>query len=228
MKKAVQFFAVLSIASILGLGICPSTQNNIYCYANEYFCVSSQPVNCNVESGKTAIFNVKAEGTGLTYQWQVKFPGRSWVNAEAASAKTATYTFTANEAHNGMAVRCVVKDAKGNTVTSNEASCSVETAAKITGQPGNCSVESGKTASFSVKAEGTGLTYQWQVKFPGRSWANAGAASAKTATYTFTANEAHNGMAVRCVVKDAKGNTVTSNEAKICVISTEDWELPIM
>ena len=113
-------------------------------------------------------------------------------------------------------------------MSSNEATCSVATAVKITGQPGNCSVATGKTASFSVKAAGAGLTYQWQVKLPGKNWTNAGAASAKTATYSFTANEAHNGMTVRCIVKDARGNAVSSNEAKINVMSVDDWELPIM
>ena len=35
-------------------------------------------------------------------------------------------------------------------------------------------------------------------------------------------------MLVRCIVKDASGNSIISSEVKANIISVEDWELPIM
>ena len=100
---------------------------------------------------------------------------------------------------------------------------------QIVHQPQNIGVKAGDTVGFQVKAEGNGLKYQWQVKFAGENWKNASAASAKTASYTFTANSAHNGMQVRCVIKDQYGKQVVSKEV-ICKIAgyIEEWELPIM
>ena len=197
-------------------------------YASSVLQIMQQPSDVSVVVGKSTSFTVKADGNGLKYQWQVKFPGQEWKNAGAPSAKTATYSFTVNEAHNGMQVRCVVTDESGRTATSSTAACQVNKTLAITGQPSDVRVENGKTASFTVKAEGSGLKYQWQVKFPGQEWKNAGAPSAKTATYSFTVNEAHNGMQVRCSVIDENGKQTITNEVKLFVLHGEDWELPIM
>lgn len=62
----------------------------------------SQPINCSVSVGSQARFAVKAEGTGLKYQWQVKFPNESWKNSGSTTATTATYSFTTEEKHNDM------------------------------------------------------------------------------------------------------------------------------
>ncbi len=98
----------------------------------------------------------------------------------------------------------------------------------LVSQPINCSISVGSQASFTVKAEGTGLKYRWQVKFPNESWKNSGSTTATTATYSFTTEGKHNGMLVRCIVKDASGNSIISSEVKANIISVEDWELPIM
>ena len=204
------------------------TSNEAKCSTAEALRITGQPSNCSVSVGSQASFTVKAEGTGLKYQWQVKFPNENWKNSGSTTATTATYSFTTEGKHNGMLVRCIVKAVSGKSVTSNEAKCSTTAALKITGQPADCSVSVGKQASFMVKAEGTGLKYQWQVKFPNESWKNSGSTTATTATYSFTTEGKHNGMLVHCIVKDASGNSVTSSDAKVDIISIEDWELPIM
>ena len=204
------------------------TSNEAKCSTSAALKITGQPSDCIVPVGNQARFAVKAEGTGLKYQWQVKFPNESWKNSGSTTATTATYSFTTEGKHNGMLVRCIVKDASGNSVTSNEAKCSTSAALKITGQPSDCIVPVGNQARFAVKAEGTGLKYQWQVKFPNESWKNSGSTTATTATYSFTTEGKHNGMLVRCIVKDASGNSIISSEVKANIISVEDWELPIM
>ena len=72
-----------------------------------------------------------------------------------------------------MKIRCVVRDILGNRVTSDEADLHViinQTPLAITKQPENCHVEASGTASFSVEAEGPGLTYLWQYIYPSRSF----------------------------------------------------------
>ncbi|MBQ1555424.1 MAG: peptidoglycan-binding protein, partial [Clostridia bacterium] len=52
---------------------------------------------------------------------------------------------------------------------------------KITRQPANVTVALGGKVSFTVKAEGTGLTYQWQLSDDnGKTWRNS---SVKKADY---------------------------------------------
>lgn len=71
----------------------------------------------------------------------------------------------------------------------------------------------GDTATFTVVAEGEGLTYEWYFSTDhGASWAKTGETS-NVQTITFKAFRLN--MQVRCVITDANGNTVTSNSAAI-------------
>jgi len=73
----------------------------------------------------------------------------------------------------------------------------------------------GATSSFTVAAEGDGLTYQWQVN-SGSGWANSGAASANDATLKpGKVTEARLAYWYRCIITDAYGNTVTTNEVRM-------------
>jgi uncharacterized repeat protein (TIGR02543 family) len=194
------------------------TSETATCVEAPTLAILSQPQNVTWKAGTTASFTVEAAGEGLTYQWQVKQVGKSdFSNSGAASAKTANYTFTMQNAHKGMQVRCVVTDASGASVTSETAMCVEAPALAIVSQPEDVTWEVGKTASFAVSATGENLTYQWQVKQVGKNdFSNSGAASAKTANYMFTMQSGHKGMQVRCVVTDANGASVTS-EIATCV-----------
>ena len=82
----------------------------------------------------------------------------------------------------------------------------------ITGQPSNQNVTDGEKASFTVKASGDGLTYQWWYKATDSdSFVPSGASSAATATCSLTAKARFNGYQYYCVVTDGSGNTVQSN-----------------
>ena len=154
----------------------------------------------------------------LKYQWQYKAPGAAkWTNPSAAGAKTATYTFDAKAGHNGYQFRCVITDGNGNQTISNSATLTV--APKITTQPQSKTVKVGESTSLTVAATGKAtLKYQWQYKAPGSTkWTNPSAASAKTATYTFTAKAGHNGYQFRCVVTDGNGNRTISNVVTLTV-----------
>ena len=112
---------------------------------------------------------------------------------------------------------------------SSEATYKLKAELKITSQPVSQTYVSGQKVTAKVAAEGTGLKYQWQYKFPKDTgwtkWGGAGNTTAET-SYNFPAS--FNGIKLRCVVTDASGNTVISSEAVYTLIQREDWELPIM
>ena len=88
----------------------------------------------------------------------------------------------------------------------------------ITSQPKDVTAAAGSSTSFTVAAQGTGLTYQWKVSTNGGStWRNATASGNKTATLKYTASSVMNGYVFKCVITDASGKTVTSNTATLTV-----------
>ncbi|WP_370748742.1 hypothetical protein [Eubacterium sp.] len=188
--------------------------------------ITSQPQDVMVKAGTTANFNIKAQGEGLKYQWQVSSSnGERWGNTSLAGNKTTTLTLTAAANYDGRLYRCIVTDKYGKTVTSNAAKLSIEKSQatlKITGQPQDVKAEVGSTTSVSVKAEGEGLKYQWQVSSSnGERWGNTSLAGNKTTTLTFTVLSNYEGRLFRCIVTDKNGKTVTSNAAKVSLGSLQ-------
>lgn len=89
-----------------------------------------------------------------------------------------------------------------------------EEALAIKTQPADVKVSAGSKATFSVKATGRELSYQWYYKKTTDSewklWKNH-----VTASTTATANDTWNGMQVYCVVTDASGKSVSSESATV-------------
>ena len=81
--------------------------------------------------------------------------------------------------------------------------------AKITTQPVNVAVASGKTAKVTIKATGTGLKYTWYYAKKGAKTYTK--ASSTTNSYSLKMSSSYNGTKVYCVVSDAYGNTVKSS-----------------
>ncbi|MGN0142633.1 MAG: DUF6273 domain-containing protein, partial [Roseburia sp.] len=102
--------------------------------------------------------------------------------------------------------------AKEVTVTANYEAVPVkpgETAPSITAQPGNVTVKEGETATFTITASGTNLTYQWMInRNDGSGWAEI--PNANTASYTTsTVDKSCDSFQYKCVVSNS-GGTVES------------------
>ena len=103
-------------------------------------------------------------------------------------------------------------DKYGNTVISDAAYMKI-TSLAITGQPVSVTAKKGSTVSFTVTANGPGITYQWQYSDDqGKTWQQS---SLTGATYKTTLTDSRNGRFVRCVVTDKYGNAVTSKSASM-------------
>lgn len=92
---------------------------------------------------------------------------------------------------------------------------------KITSQPAAVTAEVGETVSFSVEAEGEGLTYQWQVFNASGVWANTSVSGNKTNTISFVIPATYKTKQYRCIVSDENGNSVTSDVAMLTVREEE-------
>ncbi len=181
--------------------------------------ITKQPSSQKVKEGKTATFTVKTSGNGLTYQWQVsKNNGKKWSNSSLSGNKTSKLKVKATKGRNGYRFRCIIKDKNGNAITSKAVKLTVTSNVKITKQPTTQKVKEGKTATFTVKASGTKLTYQWQVsKDNGKKWSNTSLNGSKTSKLKVKAIQERNGYKFRCIIKDKNGKKVTSKAVKLTV-----------
>ena len=177
--------------------------------------ITQQPAGQTVKLGDSITLGVKAEGTGLSYQWYFKKAVQTawsvWNGRTHASE-----TVTPNATWNGIQLYCQVKDNAGNTVKSDAAKITVLIPAKVTQQPASQTVKLGDSLTLSVKAEGTGLKYQWYFKKAGQTaWS---VWNGRThASETVTPNATWDGIQLYCEVKGSYGNTVKSDAAKITV-----------
>ena len=87
---------------------------------------------------------------------------------------------------------------------------------QITKEPKDYYGTIGKKASFSVTATGEGLTYEWQVK-KATTWSAYTLAGYDTPTFQVSINDKTAKWAYRCVIRDASGHEVATNEVRIKV-----------
>ena len=177
--------------------------------------IKTQPKDVVTKKGETVEFAVEAEGDGLTYQWQYRTSATAkWKNF--ASATKSSIKKVSGD-WDGWEVKCVIKDRAGNSLDSNIAKISFDNGQtgpiKIKTQPKNVTTQKGEMVEFSVEAEGTGLTYQWQYRTDAAAkWRNF--SSATTAAIRKLTGD-WDGWEVKCVIKDKAGNSLDSNIAKI-------------
>ena len=189
--------------------------------------ITTQPQNVVTEKGATVEFSVGAEGEGLSYQWQYRTSKTGkWKNFASATAATIRKV-TGN--WNGWQVKCVIKDAAGNSLDSDIVSISIgnnqEQPISITTQPEDVVTKKGETVEFSVKATGNNLSYQWQYRTSEKgSWKNFASAT-KATIQKITGN--WDGWQVKCVIKDANGNSVETKSVKIAFENASQEELAI-
>ena len=119
--------------------------------------ITSQPDNQAVISGQTASFKVEATGSTLSYQWK-----KNGTNIPGATSSSYTTPPTSN-ADNGAVFSVSISNGAA-TATSNATLTvsDIAVAPAITTQPADQIAITGQTATFSVKATGTSLGYQWK------------------------------------------------------------------
>ena len=188
--------------------------------------IGKQPQNVSVKAGEQATFTVAATGTDLKYQWQIdRNDGKGF--ADIAGADRASYTTSAVDKNcNGYKYQCVISNSAGSVTTgtatltvTEDVTPPVQPTVKkpgISKQPQNVSVKAGEQATFTVKATGTDLTYQWQInRNNGKGFVDITGAD-KAIYTTGVVDMLCNGYKYQCVISDSAGS-VTTNAATLTV-----------
>jgi hypothetical protein len=167
--------------------------------------ITQQPAGQAVETGEKVTFTVRATGSlPLSYQWQKN--GTNIPGATLASYTTPTLSLS----DNGTQFQVVVTNAAGS-VTSNTALLTVtDVPPVIRTQPKNQKIAIDKTATFTVVAQGTNLTYQWR-----KNGVNIDGATLDS--YTTPQEEASDNGATFDVVVTNGAGSLTSAKAVLTV-----------
>ena len=172
--------------------------------------ITAQPGAQSLCPGAQANFSVTATGQGLTYQW--KKDGSDLTGATSANLDIANVSSA-----NAGSYTVVVTNSCGQSVTSNAVSLTLLAVPVITVQPQNqLTICTGSTASFSVTATGSGLSYQWR-----KGGTNiSGATNASYSIASVIAGDAGN---YDVVISGSCGSPVTSNAASLSVNAPGLW-----
>ena len=181
--------------------------------------ITVQPADRSSVEGSAVSFSVVATDA-LGYQWQSLAPAANAVWSDVAGATGASYTTPAStQALHDTRYRVLVRSAVGEAAVSSVVRLSVTAAlvpAAIVVQPAPQTVLVGATATFSVTATGSALSYAWQASDDGLTgWADLPATSLPTFTLPATA-AADNGRHFRVLVGNSLGG-VTSASALLTV-----------
>lgn len=172
--------------------------------ANEAFRITKQPVNANGQLNDTVYFTVEAVGAAA-YQWQYRTAdGTTWHEWAGQTTEMMTLRLT-NEGRLTNVYRCMLTDAEGNVLYTNEVlAYQPEAAFEITHQPESVDGQLNDTVYFTVGATGA-ATYQWQYRTPtGTKWTNWSGQTTETMTLSLTTAARVENL-YRCEIRDVNG-----------------------
>jgi hypothetical protein len=144
----------------------------------------------------------------IGYQWTLN-------GAPIAGATSASYSVAGGGATAAGDYRCIVSNTRlGVTATTTSATATliVDAPAQIVTQPADQSVHETETATFTVVAAGSGLTYQWYRG--GLAIAGATAASYTTPPVDLVADQ---GATFTCIIGNSFGSDVPTSAATLTV-----------
>ncbi|MCD8120107.1 MAG: InlB B-repeat-containing protein [Lachnospiraceae bacterium] len=183
--------------------------------------IVTQPEDITAYDGETVYYTLEAEGAGVSYQWQYSTnSGTTWVSSVGTSASYKVDVYTRK---NGYLYRCIVSDVYGNELTSDIVELAV-VVFEITEQPQSVTADYGDTVTLFIEATGKSVGFLWQYSTDnGVTWFDSTNSSSDC---EIEAEQSMNGYLYRCIVTDADGNTLVSEEAKLTVIVFEITEQP--
>lgn len=191
--------------------------------SGEALAFKKQPADVKCKVDERVQFKVAATGGAkpYTYTWQVwKDDIGTWEDSsqKGDTIDAVAYRFVFD---NNWKFRCVVTDALGKQIVSNEAKLieNIE-ALQVQLEPSVLTVGVGESRTIKVQTKGGAapLSYKWQFSVNKSQWKDMpGEANSDALTITATKNQ--NGVYIRCIVTDAQGNVQTTS---YCRLKVED------
>ena len=87
---------------------------------------------------------------------------------------------------------------------------------KILTQPVSTTCATDETVTFTVKAQGDGLKYQWY-SFDGVEWKMSYLPGYNTDTFSFEVNATRAAKVYKCVITDVAGNTIETDVVSVTI-----------
>ena len=196
----------------------PGISNAATLTVNSLPAITTNPQDASICTGGNNTFSVIANGTGITYQWQLSTDG-GITYTTISGATSAVYIITgATAGMNGNRYRCVVSGACTPATTSSAAILTVISPVTITNQPGNAEVCSGSNVNFIVAGSGSGIIYQWQLSTDGgTTWNNITGGTSSTLSLT-SVTTALTGNRYRCQIWNATCTTPATSGVAILTV----------
>lgn len=175
--------------------------------------ITKQPEDAEAPEGTTVQFSVAVPDSDVTCQWQYN-KGSGWKDSSMTGFDTDTVTVPAVFSRDGQTYRCIVSWPDGSTEISDAAMLRVQPT--VLEQPASVTVSPGETAGFTVTAEGSELTYQWE-SFSGTEWEKADTEDVDPSVLTVTAPEEACTVQYRCVITGKSGAQSVTEPALLTV-----------
>ncbi|HEY0058509.1 MAG TPA: PKD domain-containing protein [Flavisolibacter sp.] len=192
------------------------TSNQVPLAPAQPVAITSHPVDVEACFGTSTSFTVAANGTDLSYQWQVSTDGGASFSDLPFENSSVLNLNNLSVASNGYRYRVVITGTC-SAETSNAAVLSVADKAVVLEQPQGQAVCAGTGAAFAARVGGMSLSYQWQVSTDGgTSFSNVAGAQASTFTISSTI-ATMNGYQYRLVISGGCGPDVTTNNVTLTV-----------
>ena len=183
-------------------------------------CITSQPEDITVSSGKKAAVKVGADGENVSFQWYMKKQdGVGWIMLKDCTKST--FEGVADSSWHNMRLICRVSDGKGNVLFSRIVKITVNDILTVHTSPADATVQSGDSPSIAVHATGRGLKYQWLRKAYGSDeWVRWDGQT--NSAISLPAETSWHKMKVRCDVTDCTGRRLSSDSARIWITDALD------
>lgn len=175
--------------------------------------IATQPASQQIASGSTATLSVAASGTSpFNYQW---YQGTTGVTTTPVGTNSPNFTTPALTSNTSYWVRVSNSCGEANSNTANitvGASC----APSITTQPASQQITSGSTATLTVAATGSALTYAWFQGATGNTTTPVGTNSPSFTTPALTSTTSY-WVRVSNNCGEANSNAATVTVTSACV-----------
>lgn len=139
--------------------------------------ITTQPMDTAICQNNDASFNVVANSTDVTYQWQANQQGNGFLDISNGANYSGTTSSTlsiigAPPIFDGTTFRCIVRSNCNTNIadTSAPALLAVAQNASVTNQPITDTTCEGLNVSFNITTQGSVLAYEWQKYITGSGW----------------------------------------------------------
>ena len=196
-----------------------TTSSTYVNYTANDVAIGSAPEDEIVCPGNLIELYSTGSGSHATKQWETKRPGEDW--GALTGENTEYYTFTASLSDDGSQFRYRVSNECASTA-SRAAEISIHNVPELTGNITNASKCEGTTATYSVSASGSEISYQWRRSVDnGENWSdiiNEGNYIASLNNLSISGLEPSMDQDIfKCVVSGICGFTTPSDSGRLTI-----------